>query len=129
MAPGIRFGRFVSSGSGSPWRTRLPVTNDGPRPVRLLAALAPHRQFRSAETPIDRELDPGSSTEIEFDVSFAEPPGGFVENSFFILRVREGTAEWRLLARVRVTADDRGRPVPGSDVVVTAQPVDADTTR
>lgn len=60
-------------------------------------------------------------------VRFSENPGAIVENPFLILLFRE-TADWRLLARVRVTAGPRGEPIAGRPVVVTTQPVGIEKT-
>jgi hypothetical protein len=53
-------------------------------------------------------------------VRFAESPGVVVENPFLIVRFRED-GDWRLLARVRVTAGTGGEPIAGRSVVVTTQ--------
>jgi hypothetical protein len=55
-------------------------------------------------------------------VHFSESPGAIVENPFLILVLREA-GDWRLLARVRVTAGPSGEPIAGRPVVVTTQPV------
>jgi hypothetical protein len=55
-------------------------------------------------------------------VRFTESPGAIVENPFLVLLFREA-ADWRLLARVRVTAGPNGEPIAGRSVVVTTQPV------
>jgi hypothetical protein len=55
-------------------------------------------------------------------VRFSESPGAVVENPFLILLFREA-ADWRLLARVRVTAGPSGEPIAGRSVVVTTQAV------
>ena len=52
-------------------------------------------------------------------VRFSEPPGTVVENPFLIVRVRERDTEWRVLARVRVTAGHDGEPVAGDSVALT----------
>jgi hypothetical protein len=98
------------------WR----ITNEGDRPIRLLSAQHPHSQFRSPETRIDREIAPGADATIALPVGFTELPGVRVENPFLILRFRE-SAEWRLLARVRVTAGASGEPIASQSVVITTQ--------
>jgi len=100
------------------WR----ITNDGDQPIRLLSARHPHSQFRTPETKIDREIPSGSDTTIALPVQFNESPGVRVENPFLILLFRD-SAEWRLLARVRVTAGTSGEPMASQAVVVNTQEV------
>jgi hypothetical protein len=69
---------------------------------------------------MDREIAPGSDTEIALPVQFKESPGVRVENPFLILRFRD-SAEWRLLARVRVTAGTSGEPIASQSVVITTE--------
>jgi hypothetical protein len=99
------------------------VVNDGDRPIRLLSAQQPHSQFRTPEVPIGRDVDPGATAELPLPVRFTELPGAIVENAFLILVLRAGS-DWRLLARVRVTAGTRGEPIAGQSVVVTTQEVE-----
>ena len=98
------------------WR----IANEGDRPIRLLSAQHPHSQFRSPETRIDRDIAPGADATVALPVEFTQLPGVRVENPFLILRFRD-TAEWRLLARVRVTAGASGEPIASQSVVVTTQ--------
>jgi hypothetical protein len=102
------------------WR----ITNESDRPIRLLAAQHPHSQFRTRETEIDREIAPGASADLALPVRFSEPPGGVVENPFLLVRFREN-GDWRVLARVRVTAGKNGEPLAGDSVVQTMQKVGA----
>jgi len=122
VKPSLRVAPFISEGTRGSWVVTWRITNDGDEPVRLLSAQHPHSQFRTPETKIDREIAPGSDTTLALPVQFAESPGVTVENPFLILRFRD-SAEWRLLARVRVTAGPSGEPVAGQAVVVTAQEV------
>ena len=71
---------------------------------------------------VDQEIAPGAEAKVTLPVRFAESPGVIVENPFLILVFRDG-ADWRLLARVRVTAGTRGEPLAGQSVVVTTQKV------
>jgi hypothetical protein len=87
-----------------------------------LSAQQPHSQFRTAETSLDREIAPGAATEVALPIRFREMPGGVVDNSFLMLRLRDG-GDWRVLARVRVTAGSHGEPIAADSVVVTVQPV------
>jgi len=101
------------------------VTNLGTRAIRLISAVQPHSQFRSDEIVIGRDLAPGAATEITLAVRFDEPPGSLVQNPFLIVRVREGMAEWRVLARVSASAGTHGEPIAGPAVAVTANRVRA----
>ena len=100
------------------WR----ITNESHGPIRLLAAQHPHSQFRTPETEIDREIAPRASEDVALPVRFSESPGVVVENPFLIVRFREN-GEWRVLARVRVTAGKNGEPLAGDSVVLTTQKV------
>jgi hypothetical protein len=100
------------------WR----ITNEDDEVIRLVSAQHPHSQFRTAETRLNREVGPGETADLVLPVRFIELPGVIVENPFLILVFRE-SADWRLLARVRVTAGPRGEPIAGQSVVVTTQKV------
>jgi hypothetical protein len=113
---------FTTEGTSGLWRVRWRITNDGDEPIRLLSAQHPHSQFRTPETRIDRDVGPHSAADVVLPVRFTEPPGVIVENPFLILVFRQG-ADWRLLARVRVTAGQKGEPLAGQSVVVTIQDV------
>lgn len=118
--PSVRVEPFTTEGTNGSWTVTWRITNDGDQPIRLLSAQHPHSQFRTPETKIDREVPSGSETTIELPVQFKESPGVRVENPFLILLFRD-SAEWRLLARVRVTAGTRGEPIASHAVVVTTQ--------
>jgi len=122
VKPSVRVAPFTTEGTRGLWVVTWRITNDGDEPIRLLSAQHPHSQFRTPETKIDREIAPGSDTTVALPVQFTESPGVTVENPFLILRFRD-SAEWRLLARVRVTAGPSGEPLAGQAVVVTAQEV------
>lgn len=87
-----------------------------------MGAQHPHSQFRTPETKLDQQIAPGAHTDVALPVRFSEPPGGIVENPFLIVVFHEN-ADWRVLARVRVTAGARGEPIAGDSVVVTTQKV------
>ena len=61
---------------------------------------------------VDQEIAPGAEVKVALPVRFKESPGVIVENPFLILVFRDGS-DWRLLARVRVTAGTRGEPSGG----------------
>ena len=71
---------------------------------------------------VDQEVAPGAETDVALPVLFAESPGVIVENPFLILVFRDDE-DWRLLARVRVTAGTRGEPLARGSVVVRMQKV------
>lgn len=118
--PRVRVDPFTAEGRAGSWTVTWRITNEGNRTIRLLSAQHPHSQFRTPETKIDREVPPGSETTIALPVQFSETPGVRVENPFLILLFRDGS-DWRLLARVRVTAGPGGEPIAGQSVVVTTQ--------
>jgi hypothetical protein len=120
--PSVRVEPFTTEGTSGSWTVRWRITNDGDEPIRLLSAQHPHSQFRTPETRIDREVPSGFDTTIALPVEFSESPGVRVENPFLILLFRD-SAEWRLLARVRVTAGANGEPTASQGVVVNTQEV------
>ena len=120
--PRVGVGPFTTEGTSGSWTVRWRITNDGDEPIRLLSAQHPHSQFRTPETRIDREIPSGSDTTIALPVQFSESPGVRVENPFLILLFRD-SAEWRLLARVRVAAGASGEPIASKAVVVNIQEV------
>jgi hypothetical protein len=119
---GVGVEPFTTEGTSGSWRVCWRITNHGDEPIRLLSAQHPHSQFRTAETRIDREVGPHTAVDVVLPVQFAELPGVIVENPFLILVFREG-ADWRLLARVRVTAGARGEPLASQSVAVTMHEV------
>jgi len=121
-APRIRVDPFSTEGAAGSWTVRWRITNEGDRPIRVLAAQHPHSQFRTPETRIDREIAPGAAADVALPVRFSESPGAVIENPFLILRFRE-SGDWRALARVRVTAGKNGEPLAGDAVVLTTQKV------
>jgi hypothetical protein len=120
--PRVRVDPFTTEGTSGAWTVRWRITNEGDGPVRLLSAQQPHSQFRTPGTRLDGEILPGATTDIALPVRFNETPGAIVENPFLIVRIRE-RAEWRLLARVRVTAGANAEPIAGPSVVVTMHKV------
>ena len=120
--PHVRVEPFTTEGISGSWTVRWRITNDGDEPIRLLTAQHPHSQFRTPETTIDGEIAPGADATITLPVQFSESPGVRVENPFLILAFRD-SAEWRLLARVRVTAGTSGEPIASQGVVINIQEV------
>jgi hypothetical protein len=126
--PRVRVDPFTTEGTAGNWTIRWLIANEGDRPIRLLSAQHPHSQFRTAEMKLHQEIAPGAETEVALPVRFTESPGVIVENPFLILLFRD-SADWRLLARVRVTAGKRGEPLAGESIVVTTQKVTGVGTR
>jgi len=122
VKPSVRVAPFTTEGTRGSWVVTWRIANDGNEPVRLLSAQHPHSQFRTPETKIDREIASGSDTTLALPVQFTESPGVTVENPFLILRFRD-SGEWRLLARVRVSAGTSGEPIASRSVVVNIQEV------
>ena len=122
--PRLRVDPFSTEGAAGSWTVRWRVTNESDGPILLLAAQHPHSQFRTLETRIDREIAPRASADLTLPVRFSESPGGAVENPFLILRFRQN-GDWRVLARVRVTAGRNGEPLAGDSVVLTTQKLGA----
>ena len=122
-SPRVRVDPFTAGGTAGAWTVTWRITNAGDRPIRLLRARQPHSQFHTAETAIGGEVGPGATAELPLPVRFAESPGTVVENPFLLI-VFHQDADWRLLARVRVTAGQRGEPVAGQSVVVTMQRIE-----
>jgi hypothetical protein len=121
-APRLRIEPFRTEGTSDNWTVRWKLINEGDRPIRLLSAQHPHSQFRTPHTSLDRDVAPREETDIVLPVRFTELPGVMVENPFLILVFRQG-GDWRLLARVQVTASPKGEPLAGQSVVVTMQRV------
>jgi hypothetical protein len=123
--PRLRIEPFAQGGEPGNWTVRWQVRNEGTRRLRLIAAVQPHAQFRTPDTAIEREVASGAQTEIVLPVRFTATPGTLVENPFLILRLADGDQEWRVLARVSVTAGPRGEPIAGNTVSTTTHRVGA----
>ena len=121
-APRVRVEPFTTDGASGAWTVTWRIANDGDEPLRLISAEHPHSHFRTPETKIDREVVPGSVVSVALPVQFSEAPGERIENPFLILTFR-ARADWRLLARVRVTAGANGEPIAGQSVVVSTREV------
>ena len=98
---------------GEGWRTTWRVTNMEADAVRIVAAIAPHSQFRG-EASLDREIRGKGSTEFSLVVRTVGAAGSDIENAFVIVQVQRGDERWRVLARLRVSLGDEGKPQPGS---------------
>ena len=120
--PRVGVDPFTTEGTSGAWTVRWRIRNEGDQPIRLLSAQHPHSHFRTPETKVDGEIAPGADGAIALPVQFSEAPGVRVENPFLILVFRD-SADWRLLARVRVTAGPNGEPIAGQSVVVTTSEV------
>ena len=107
-----------ASGEPGAWRVAFDVRNAGDDPVLLLEAWLPHGRFRAEAVPLTGHplLAAGASVRLAFNVRFDEPPGELVENAFVILRVQWRNEEWRVLARLAVTADADGSPLASTEL-------------
>ena len=106
----------IAKRDGEGWRTTWRVTNPEPESVRIVAAVAPHSQFRG-ETSLDREVRGKASTQFSLVVRTRGATGSEIENAFVILLVGQGEDRWRLLARLRVSLEEDARPRPRVETV------------
>ena len=106
----------IAKRDGEGWRTTWRVTNPEPESVRIVAAVAPHSQFRG-ETSLDREVRGRASTQFSLVVRTRGAAGSEIENAFVILLVGQGEDRWRLLARLRVSLEEGARPRPRVETV------------
>ena len=106
----------VAKREGDDWRTTWRIANTEPDAVRVVAAIAPHSQFRG-ETSLDREIRGKGSTQFSLVVRTAGAAGSEIENAFVIVQVQRGEERWRFLARLRVPLGDAGRPEPRIETV------------
>jgi hypothetical protein len=91
------------------WRVTWLIENDADSLLQLKEAWIPHGRFRGdGHVRLDRLIEPRRQTVLELSVSADEPPGTMVENAFLILRTPEG----RIFARMRVSFEADGTPVP-----------------
>lgn len=89
---------------GPLWRTRWLVGNDGPAPITLTRAVAPHGRYRAEPLPLDIPLLPDQASTVELDVR-VDVTGGEIENAFLILTLTSDGTAWRILTRFRVRMD------------------------
>ncbi len=101
---------------GDGWRTTWRISNMEPDAVRVVAAIAPHAQFRG-EAALDREIAGPGETQLSLVVRTVGAPGSEIENAFVIVQVQRGDERWRLLARLRVPLGDDGKPQPRIETV------------
>jgi hypothetical protein len=93
------------------WRITWRALNEGQRPLRAVAATAPHSLFRG-EMSLDLEVAAQGSASFTLVVRADGTAGDEIENAFVILLVEADAARWRVLARLRVPLGDDGRPEP-----------------
>jgi hypothetical protein len=106
----------IAKRDGDGWRTTWRVANPESESVRIVAAVAPHSQFRG-ETSLDRALRGKASTQFSLVVRTLGSAGGEIENAFVILLVEQGEDRWRILTRLRVPLDEGARPRPRVETV------------
>ena len=101
---------------GEGWRTTWQIASAEPDAVRVVAVVAPHPQFRG-EITLDREIRPKSATQFSLVVRTSPGPQREIENAFVIVQIQRGDERWRLLARLRVSLGDAGKPDPRIEAV------------
>jgi hypothetical protein len=107
--------------SAGVWRIEWDIHNLEEEAITVRSGRLPHGQFRGEE----RELDPAAKiyrarpVRLAFSVSCRESPGTVVENAFLILGTVWSGEPWRILARLRVTIDGRGRPRSVTESITT----------
>ncbi len=106
----------VAKREGDGWRTTWRIVNAEPGAVRVVAAVAPHSQFRG-ETSLDREIRGKGSTQFPLVVRIDGAAGTEIENAFLIVVIQRGDERWRILARLRVPLDEVARPQPRIETV------------
>lgn len=98
------------------WRTTWRVSNADPRPFHVVGATAPHSKFRG-EASLDLDVAGNGSATFPLVVRIEASAGSEIENAFVILLIEDGAAQWRVLARLRVTLDDAARPEPRVEAI------------
>ena len=106
----------IAKRDGEGWRTTWRVANQEAESVRIVAAIAPHSQFRG-ETSLDRELRGEASTQFSLVVLIDRSAGVEIENAFVILLVERGEDRWRILTRLRVPLEEGARPRPRVEAI------------
>jgi hypothetical protein len=106
----------VAKREGESWRTTWRIVNAEQDAVHVIAAIAPHSQFRG-EASVDREIRGNGSTQVPLVVRVDGAAGSEIENAFVIVLIEQGDARWRLLARLRVPLDDQARPRPRIEAI------------
>ena len=108
-----------SAGAQHRWRTNWSIDNVGEAALEIFTARLPHGRFRSKEKVFAPPviIAPGGNGRLEIEARCSEPPGTEVENGFLILRVAHGTQQWLILARLRVTIDDRRTPAAATELI------------
>lgn len=107
--------------SGGVWRIDWDIRNLEDEAIVVRSGRLPHGQFRGEERELDpaAEISRGRSARLAFSVSCRESPGAVVENAFLILHTVWSGEPWRILARLRVTIDERGRPRSVTESITT----------
>ena len=106
----------VAKREGEDWRTTWRIANTEPDALRVIAAIAPHSQFRG-ETSLDRAIRGKGSTQFSLVVRTVGAAGREIENAFVIVQVQRGDERWRFLARLRVPLGDADKPEPRIETV------------
>ena len=116
-APALRLDAGDVTRVNESWRVRWRVTNEGVRPVRLVAVRAPHGRFRS--DPVDLGLVVGDAATVDQTIRIDAVPGEDIENAFVIFIAVIERETWRVLFRVRVRTHSDGTPSPIVEAMTT----------
>lgn len=113
-APRVTIDAAGRRGTAGTWTFAWRVANDGERPLRLERAQLPHGRFHGAPADLHDvpDIAPGTACTVELGVRADGRPGEVVENAFVILQARYADRPWRILARLEISFDDAGAPVP-----------------
>jgi hypothetical protein len=82
----------------------------------VLGVTAPHSQFRG-RIALALDVPANGSATFPLVVRVEGAAGEEIENAFLIVLVDLGDAQWRVLARLRVRLEERGRPRPRIETV------------
>ena len=111
----------VRSASPDRWLVAWQIKNLGQKTLKILSARLPHSRFRCDERKFDTAVavGPEESARLELPVKCEERPGTVVENAFLILRVLWSDEPWRVLARLRVSVNQKSEPETTTELVTT----------
>jgi hypothetical protein len=118
--PQISITQVGATAGLGPYVMTFAIANAGGDDVRLIEARMPHVVLRAdvVEFGGASALAAGAATRVQFDVTY-QPREDASEpsNPFVILRLALGDVEWRVLAQLAVTLDERGAPTTTTAVL------------
>lgn len=112
---GVAFESVERRTSG--WTVGWRIRNAGPSSLTVTEAWHPHGRFRSSRQRRSLRVPARGSASLALAASVDAAAGDVVENCFLILRVAEGRARYRVLARFTLRLDDAGTPRPAVERV------------